>query len=160
MCVCRTWFCWAAMVWIVLGDQLQWKMGWIGEMALQSVTLTLKLSLKMPYCGAARGLMWCCVKPCDVVWCSVMWCDALRCSLMPCDVVWCVVMPCEALWYSVMPCDASWYSVMPCDASWNSVMPCDTTVTSWDVMWYYVFPCYALRCLVTRFSAPYLPCGY
>ena len=31
---------------LFLGDQRQWK---IGEMALQSVTLTLKLSLKMPY---------------------------------------------------------------------------------------------------------------
>ena len=46
---CRTWSCVAVLVWIVLGDQLQRKMGWTGEMALQSVTLTLKLSFKMPY---------------------------------------------------------------------------------------------------------------
>ena len=29
---------------LFLGDQLQWKMGWTGEMALQSVTPTLKIA--------------------------------------------------------------------------------------------------------------------
>ena len=34
--------CWFGLF---LGDQWQWKMGWIGDMTLQSVTLTLKFSL-------------------------------------------------------------------------------------------------------------------
>ena len=34
--------CWFGLF---LGDQWQWKMAWIGDMTLQSVTLTLKFSL-------------------------------------------------------------------------------------------------------------------
>ena len=45
----RTWFCLAMLVWIVFGRPVAMKNGVNWEMALQSFTPTLKLSLKMPY---------------------------------------------------------------------------------------------------------------
>ena len=70
------------------------------------------------------------------------------------EALWCYVRPYDAVWGLVMLCEALWC------ASWYSVMPWDTTVTSWDVLWHHVFLCYALQCLITRFSAQYLPIHY